>query len=198
MAKGEKSSQTRNQLLQAARQILLEKGYHNTKVVDIIERAGCGHGTFYDYFKGKEDVLLALLEGLFGDMQKRGESIKPLMERISYDDFQGVSIVIQSINDMFGRYGDLHHIYLQAIWESEAIRNLFVGFHRLFSALMREKIVEMQEAGKCKGLDPDIAAQIIVNAIGFTSYAQQDGIIEADSRATADNLSRIIFNAVNY
>jgi AcrR family transcriptional regulator len=198
MAKGEKSSQTRSQLLQSAKQVFIEKGYHDTKVVDIIERAGCGHGTFYDYFKGKEDVLLALLEGLVADMQKMGDSVKPLMDRISYDDFDGVKIVIQGINEMFGRYGDLNHVYVQAAWESEAIRDIFKRFHQFFSSVMRQKIVEMQEEGKCKGMDPDVSAQIIVNAIGMTSYAQRDGIIDKDPHSVAENLSRIIFNAVNY
>lgn len=198
MAKGEKSSQTRNQLLQSAKQVFIEKGYHDTKVVDIIERAGCGHGTFYDYFKGKEDVLLALLEGLVVDMQKMGDSVKPFMDRLSSDDFEGVKIVIQGINEMFSRYGDLNHVYVQAAWESEAVRKIFKKFHGFFSAVMKQKIVEMQQEGKCKGMDPDVAAQIIVNAIGMTSYAQRDGIIAADVHAVAENLSRILFNAVNY
>jgi AcrR family transcriptional regulator len=198
MARGDKSSQTRTQLLQAAKQVLIEKGYHDTKVVDIIERAGCGHGTFYDYFKGKEDVLLALLERLVTDMQKMGDSVKPLMDRISYDDFDGVKIVIQGINEMFGRYGDLNHVYVQAAWESEAIRDIFKRFHKFFSSVLQQKIVEMQAEGKCQGMDPDVASQIIVNAIGMTSYAQRDGIIDKDPHAVAENLSRIIFNAVNY
>jgi AcrR family transcriptional regulator len=198
MARGDKSSQTRTQLLQAAKQVLIEKGYHDTKVVDIIERAGCGHGTFYDYFKGKEDVLLALLERLVADMQKMGDSVKPLMDRISYDDFDGVKIVIQGINEMFGRYGDLNHVYVQAAWESEAIRDIFKKFHKFFSTVLQQKIEEMQAEGKCQGMDPDVAAQIIVNAIGMTSYAQRDGIIDKDPHAVAENLSRIIFNAVNY
>lgn len=198
MARGDKSSQTRTQLLQAAKQVLIENGYHDTKVVDIIERAGCGHGTFYDYFKGKEDVLLALLEGLVADMQKMGDSVRPLMDRISYDDFDGVKIVIQGINEMFGRYGDLNHVYVQAAWESELIRDIFKRFHRFFSSVLQQKIVEMQAEGKCQGMDPNVASQIIVNAIGMTSYAQRDGIIDKDPHAVAENLSRIIFNAVNY
>ena len=77
MAKGEKSTQTRGQLLRAAKQVLKEKGYHDTRVVDIIERAGCGHGTFYDYFKGKEDVLLALLEGSSSTCRRWGTPSSP-------------------------------------------------------------------------------------------------------------------------
>jgi AcrR family transcriptional regulator len=198
MARGEKSNRTRSQLLEAAKRVFLEKGYHDAKVVDIIERAGCGHGTFYDYFKGKEDVLIALLEGLVKDMQKMGESIRPLLERLSYDDLQGVTIVIQGINEMFNRYGELHQVYLQAVWESKRVQQLFLDFHRLFSDLMREKIVEMQATGRCRGMDPDVAAQIIVNTIGFTNFAQQDGIIEADTRSVSENLSLILFNALNH
>ena len=84
-------------------------------------------------------------------MQKMGDSVKPLMDRINYDDFEGVKIVIQGINEMFGRYGDLNHVYVQAAWESDAIRDIFKKFHQFFSSLLQQKIVEMQAEGKCQG-----------------------------------------------
>jgi AcrR family transcriptional regulator len=198
VAKGDKSTQTRNLLLSAARNTLAEKGYHGTKVVDIIERAGVGHGTFYDYFKSKDDVLVALLEGFFADLYKMCESVSLLISRLAYDDFQGINIVITSFMEMFGRYSELHPVYRHAIWENEAVRSLFFGSLKYFSKLVADNIREMQKKGRCQNLDPDIVSQLIVVTIAFTNYTYQDGILEGDMHAISDNLSRVFFYALNY
>jgi AcrR family transcriptional regulator len=56
---------TRSQLIQAALDLVLEKGYEAVTVQDITDRADLGRGTFYVHFKDKEDVLWsAILDGL--------------------------------------------------------------------------------------------------------------------------------------
>src|SRR5215472_17408382 len=45
-------------LLQAAREVLAEKGYEATKVSDIVARAGAAQGTFYLYFPSKLSLVL--------------------------------------------------------------------------------------------------------------------------------------------
>jgi AcrR family transcriptional regulator len=54
--------QTRRALLDAAAQLIAERGYRGTTVSDIVERSGLSKGTFYWHFKSKEDLLLAVLE----------------------------------------------------------------------------------------------------------------------------------------
>jgi len=48
-------------ILECARDLFAEKGYINTRVRDIIDKAGYGTGTFYRYFDSKENVLTVLL-----------------------------------------------------------------------------------------------------------------------------------------
>lgn len=50
-----------NRILECARDLFAEKGYINTRVRDIIDKAGYGTGTFYKYFDSKENVLTVLL-----------------------------------------------------------------------------------------------------------------------------------------
>ena len=51
---------TRARLLEAAVPALAERGYHATRVDDLVDRAGVSHGTFYTYFQNKEDFFRAL------------------------------------------------------------------------------------------------------------------------------------------
>src|SRR5256885_15954628 len=55
----------RAQLLDCARTIFAEKGYHAASVDDVIQRAGVARGTFYNYFDGKRALFQQVLEELF-------------------------------------------------------------------------------------------------------------------------------------
>jgi AcrR family transcriptional regulator len=46
----------RQALLEAAREVLVQRGYHGTRVDDIVEAAGVSHGAFYRYFKNKDEI----------------------------------------------------------------------------------------------------------------------------------------------
>ena len=52
----------RQTFLQAAMQLILEKGYDNVTVAEIARRADYGRSTFYVYFNDKEDLVWAILE----------------------------------------------------------------------------------------------------------------------------------------
>jgi AcrR family transcriptional regulator len=197
MAEPSKSDLTRRRLLDAAHDVFLDKGYHSAKVVDIIKRAGCGHGTFYDYFKNKDDVLLALLENLLDDMDRLSRSSRVLMERLAFDDYEGVRILLRGINEIFERHGDLNNVYIEAAIESPAFGEIFGDFHARFSEIVEKKIVEMQQAGKCRGLDPAIASQILVTLIGLTAYGRWAGFIRGEASEVSENLSLLIFRALN-
>lgn len=50
-------------ILDVALDLFIQKGYTNTKIIDIAEGAGIGKGTVYEYFNSKEDLLLNLIIG---------------------------------------------------------------------------------------------------------------------------------------
>ncbi|WP_374573468.1 TetR/AcrR family transcriptional regulator [Phenylobacterium sp.] len=54
--------QNRQAILDAARAVFAEMGYDNVTVRDIIRRTGLAAGTFYNYFKSKEEVFAALAD----------------------------------------------------------------------------------------------------------------------------------------
>jgi AcrR family transcriptional regulator len=52
---------TRNRIIDAARELFLEKGYNSTSVADILARSQVNSGSLYHFFPGKQDVLIAVL-----------------------------------------------------------------------------------------------------------------------------------------
>ncbi len=49
-------------LLEAGAELMLRKGYHGTGIQQIVDAAGVPKGSFYNYFKSKEDFALAAME----------------------------------------------------------------------------------------------------------------------------------------
>lgn len=79
----------RNRIHQAMIEVVSERGYPETRVVDVISVAGVSRKTFYELFESKEDCFLAaydvLLENLLGDTSNAFESKsgEPWAERIA-------------------------------------------------------------------------------------------------------------------
>ncbi len=57
--KGSKES-TKNRIIASARSLFAEQGYQKTTVADISRQAGLSEAALYEYFHGKEDLLLTI------------------------------------------------------------------------------------------------------------------------------------------
>jgi AcrR family transcriptional regulator len=66
-----RSRETRNKLINAAREIFLEKGYDSATTREITERADLGAGTFYVHFRDKREVYDALVRRANREMHQR-------------------------------------------------------------------------------------------------------------------------------
>ena len=53
-----KREKKREEIANTAFLLFMQKGYTNTKIVDIAGAMNIGKGTVYEYFKSKEDILL--------------------------------------------------------------------------------------------------------------------------------------------
>lgn len=63
-----RGERTRQRLMQSARDLLEEVGYHDSTVTDITERSGVSLGSFYRYFDNKEELYLLLLQSLVQEL----------------------------------------------------------------------------------------------------------------------------------
>lgn len=69
MARISKAPEERRlEIIKAAEKLFNEKGFHNTAVSDIVKSIGVAQGTFYYYFKSKDDVFNAIAEGFLGEI----------------------------------------------------------------------------------------------------------------------------------
>ena len=64
-------AENRTALLKAARAVFAERGYGATGVRDIVRSTDLASGTFYNYFKDKDEIFEAVVGELTGELLKR-------------------------------------------------------------------------------------------------------------------------------
>lgn len=65
-----KAIATRKAILDATTELVNEKGYEHVSVEDITKRAGIAKGTFYNYFKQKDDVITEFSNSHFAGLNQ--------------------------------------------------------------------------------------------------------------------------------
>ncbi|MEW6262727.1 MAG: TetR/AcrR family transcriptional regulator [Thermodesulfobacteriota bacterium] len=58
----------REEIVQAAQKLFIENGFALTKVSDIVKAVGVSQGTFYYYFKTKEEIVDTIVDGYIGEI----------------------------------------------------------------------------------------------------------------------------------
>ena len=84
----EAKEQRRDKILQAALECFSTKGYYASTVDDIVKSCGLSKGAVYNYFKGKEEIFLSLLEQrsetILHDLKERLAEISSPLEKLKY------------------------------------------------------------------------------------------------------------------
>ena len=76
--------ETKKKLIEAAKNIICEKGLINTSVEEITKACGVSNGTFYPYFKRKEDIVFALGDYMYQELYEQAMAYEAgIMERLA-------------------------------------------------------------------------------------------------------------------
>ena len=77
MNKRQKSAvATKRKLISAGLELIKEKGFDSINVEDITKKAGVAKGSFYTYFKRKEDIVLEISRTPFGEIAEELEQME--------------------------------------------------------------------------------------------------------------------------
>ncbi len=82
------AEERKNEILDVAEQLFVEKGFDNTSTNDIINEIGIARGTLYYHFKSKEDILDTIVERIRCEKIAEAAAIVadrkiPLLERLT-------------------------------------------------------------------------------------------------------------------
>ena len=191
----ENDAKIRRDLLLAAKEEFIEHGYFATKITNITKKAGYSRGTFYLYYKDKDD----LLEDLFFDMEKK---LNP--QANSPNNFID-ALDITSIEDLVRTLTEIVNVFdtpmnlplLQGFFNSPKLNRIYKEIFALYGDPVMQKIVALQAKGQCSGIEPPVASQIILATVSYTAFLRNVGVIDCTKRKCAINLAWFLYNFVN-
>ncbi|GCE42308.1 TetR family transcriptional regulator [Rhodococcus sp. USK10] len=149
----------RTAILDAAAQLIAERGYHSVRISDIAQVVGTSTGAVHYYFPGKSDVLTAALrhaiDNAFDRQSRELKAIDNAHERL-----------LRLIDMQLPRVGPLRDewsIWLQ-FWAEATLRPELRPFHNTYYARWHETVVKIVRRGQRQGIfrtdvDPETIAQ---------------------------------------
>lgn len=162
----------RNEILDAAEELFVTKGYDKTSTNDILDRVGIARGTLYYHFKSKEEILNAMIERINDSLIAKAKMIAadtsvPVIDRLV--------MTIASLNV-----------------ETDIGHEIIGEVHKPQNALMHQKmqenltskmvpiLLELAEEGVRQGLfsmkypAETIEMLVLYSSIAFDDYHEKD------------------------
>ncbi|AHH19230.1 putative transcriptional regulator, TetR family [Nocardia nova SH22a] len=189
----ERSAETEQALKDAARRLFAERGYLNTKIVDITAAAGRSAGSFYNHFAGKEELLQALLK----DFAAEGDTAA---ETSAHDpDFTAPSAVAFHI-DEYWRFSRRHWPVLRAVAQAALVDEDFARMANRFGMDQLEEVADHLDGFDAAGLrppaTPEISVAMMFLLVRAMVEAVEEGMLELTDEQAVDVLTRFVYRGL--
>lgn len=118
-------SKTRERLIEVARELFATKGIEATTMNDIALQSGKGRRTLYTYFRSKEEIYFAVIEG---ELEYISEEMDKVVQMEVSPDKKIVLIIYKHLSliaDIVKRNGNLHAEFFRDISQVERARRKF-------------------------------------------------------------------------
>ena len=153
----------KEQILKISEKIFSRKGYYETFVEDIIKEAKIGKGTFYQYFKSKEDLYITLLKKILIDWREYAFIDLDQLKSDNISDF--FKEIIKKSLKFFSENEDLCNIYLR-LRVNPGLPQIFETYINEFEKKMFEYIATyLQEGVKLGIVRSDLNIELTSNMI---------------------------------
>ncbi len=118
-------SKTRQKLVDVARQLFARNGLEDTTMNDIAVASGKGRRTLYTYFKSKEDIYYAVIEGELERLSDKLDEVAAKKVRPQDKIIELIYTHLSMIKETVVRNGNLRAAFFRNIWMVEKVRKNF-------------------------------------------------------------------------
>lgn len=154
----------KKEIMSTAGKLFLMKGYDETSVNMIVDEAGIAKGTFYHYFKTKEEILGAILEEYFSQFAEGMNSLADNMDMNAFEKMQ--YILSETLMKNNGPQNLTQHIEdnksakLHKMFEEKFYEKFYPIFLRVLNQGIKERVFKVEH--------PEEITQILL--IGIQGY----------------------------
>ena len=179
----------KQQLLDCAAALFAERGYAETRVIDIVRAAGVAKGLFYWYFDNKEALFKELAESIRLQLRRQQGAVLDPAALPLVNLFRGTEASVRFMAE---------HSHFFSLLEVEG-RN-FTEVLRQGTRQHIDDMVRIIEAGQANGTiredDPELLALGVVGCVGHFSHFHRTGRITMDLPELAAFVARYVVHSV--
>lgn len=158
--KGESDSKTRERILVTAARLLQQLGYEGLSVEDIAEEANVSRVTFYKYFRGKADLIRAMVSRVVTRIESMIVPIKTVTEPEEVE--KKVLSNMQRILDVFESSLPLFKLLFGGgRWTAGLEDDAVEALQQRMIDIIRNALIEGAKRSLIRPLDPDVSALTI-------------------------------------
>lgn len=181
---------TRAKLLDAGVTAFSRKGFHATRVDDIVKRAKTSHGTFYLYFASKDALFEQLVADITAEFRTLAEALPVVTttpeSRAALEEW------LVSFIEAYAHYGPLIRSWTEAERAAEGAEGAGDDVLATVAAALTAKV----KVRTRKDLDPAIASLALVAMVERVNYFLATGQLTDDATAVARTLAGIVLDAL--
>lgn len=160
------ASDTRQRILDAAKCLVLDRGYAGTSVDDIQTAAGISRGTFFYHFPTKDDLARALMERHAREDHDLTERLMARAEKLATDPLQQALIFIGLNEEMLEQEGPEGCLFASYSYEAglfdDETHDLIMGALEHWRGLLGGKLEEAMKRRRpvVADVDPYLLADL--------------------------------------
>jgi AcrR family transcriptional regulator len=112
----------RDALLTAGRLVFVERGYHNTRIDDLVVAAGVSHGAFYRYFRSKDQLARTLTADA---VRSVGSAVLEMPDIYGLDDATGRGLLrrwLRAYHSAHAQEAAMLRVWVDAAHQDPALR----------------------------------------------------------------------------
>lgn len=153
---------TRTRILEAAARVFAEKGYHETRMDDIVAAADSSKGSLYFHFPNKEEIFFALIETFVSLLEARLQEALSRQQR----GIEQMDAALTASLRLFAQYRTAAKIVLvQAVGLGASFEQRRRNINGRFVALIQKRIEQGIADGSLPPQNAELAARAWVGAL---------------------------------
>lgn len=183
----------KNEILDVAEELFVTKGYNKTTIIDILDRVGIAKGTFYYYFKSKEEVMDEII---FRVVDRDVEKAETIVKDNNMSPIEKIQTILMSQKAELGDKKDKLIEQFHAPGNAEMHQRSLVYSVKKLSPVLAEVVKQGIEVGVFETEYPLEAVEFLMAAaefvfdIGFCSWNQEE--LEKKASAFINMVERVL------
>jgi AcrR family transcriptional regulator len=170
-----------------------DKGYVATTVGLITERAATAHGTFYLYFRNKQDAFEKVMAQVAEDLYRESDV------QHGGDAFEMLEGSIRGYLRVYSQHRGLWRCVLEGLHQNPSVEELWVRLRRPFFDRVERNLEHLAASGAGRQVEPRLTAHVLGSMVEWAAFChvelnQPGGDVTLDE--LAHSLTDLWFHAV--